>query len=145
LKIRPGDPILIDRGTEAQPLRGKVRLMEPSAFTKISALGVEEQRVNAIGDFGEAHRLGDAYRVDVKIVVWEGKEILQVPWSALFRCHKTNWCTFIVNHGKVQQQQVSIGQRSDLAAEIRQGVKQGDVVILHPTEQLKTGDRVSPR
>jgi HlyD family secretion protein len=71
-----------------------------------------------------------------------------VPLSALFRCNRTNrtnWCTFVVKNGKVDRQQVSIGQRSDLAAEIRQGVKQGDVVILHPTEQLKTGDRVSPR
>jgi HlyD family secretion protein len=144
LKIKPGDPILVDLGTDAPPLRAKVRLMEPSAFTKVSALGVEEQRVNAIGDFVDAHRLGDAYRVDVQIVIWQGKDVLQVPLSALFRCNRTNWCTFIVKNGKVDRQQVLIGQRSDLAAEIRQGVKQGDVVILHPTEQLKTGDRVIP-
>jgi HlyD family secretion protein len=143
LKIKPGDPILVDLGTDAPPLRAKVRLIEPSAFTKVSALGVEEQRVNAIGDFVDAHRLGDAYRVDVQIVIWQGQDVLQVPLSALFRCERTNWCTFVIKEGKVDRQQVSIGQRSDLAAEIRQGVKQGDVVILHPTEQLKTGDRVS--
>jgi HlyD family secretion protein len=94
----------------------KVRLIEPSAFTKVSSLGVEEQRVNAIGDFVDAHRLGDAYRVDVQIVIWQGKDVLQVPLSALFRCERTNWCTFVVKEGKVDQQQVSIGQRSDLAA-----------------------------
>jgi HlyD family secretion protein len=145
LKIKPGDPISIDLGTDAPPLRAKVRLIEPSAFTKVSALGVEEQRVNAIGDFVDAHRLGDAYRVDVQIAIWQGKDVLQVPLSALFRCNRTNWCTFVVKNGKAQQQQVSIGQRSDLAAEIRQGVKQGDAVILHPTEQIRSGDRVSPR
>jgi HlyD family secretion protein len=89
---------------------------EPSAFTKVSSLGVEEQRVNAIGDFVDPYRLGDAYRVDVQIVIWQGKDVLQVPLSALFRCNRTNWCTFVVKDGKVDRQQVSIGQRSDLAA-----------------------------
>jgi HlyD family secretion protein len=148
LKIKPGDPISIDLGTASPPLRAKVRLIEPSAFTKVSALGVEEQRVNAIGDFVDPHRLGDAYRVDVQIAIWQGQDVLQVPLSALFRCNRTNrtnWCTFVVKNGKVDRQQVSIGQRSDLSAEIRQGVKQGDVVILHPTEQIRSGDRVSPR
>ncbi len=145
LKIQPGDPILVDLGTEEAPLKAKVRLIEPSAFTKVSALGVEEQRVNVIGDFEEAHRLGDAYRVDVQIVVWQEKAVLQVPLSALFRCNRSQWCTFVVKNGKAEQQQVLIGQRSDLAAEIRQGLKPNDVVILHPSEQIKTGARVSPR
>jgi HlyD family secretion protein len=133
----------IDLGTDSPLLRAKVRLIEPWAFTKVSALGVEEQRVSEIGDFIDTHRLGDAYRVDVQRHL-QDIFALQVPLSALFRCNRTNWCTFVVKSGKVDRQQVSIGQRSDLAAEIRQGVKQGDVVILHPTEQLKTGDRVNP-
>jgi hypothetical protein len=83
----------------------KVRLIEPSAFTKVSALGVEEQRVNAIGDFVDPHRLGDAYRVDVQIAIWR-KDVLQVPLSALFRCNRTNWCTFVVKGEK------SIGSKS---------------------------------
>jgi HlyD family secretion protein len=145
LKIQPDDPILVDRGAEAPPLQAKVQLIEPSAFTKVSALGVEEQRVNVIGDFVEAHRLGDAYRVDVQIVVWQGKAVLQVPLSALFRCNRSSWCTFVVKQGKAHQQRVSIGQRSELAAEIRQGLKPNDVVILHPSEQIKTGTQVSPR
>jgi HlyD family secretion protein len=145
LKIKPGDPILVDQGVATTPLRAQVRLIEPSAFTKVSALGVEEQRVNVIGDFVDDHRLGDAYRVDVQIVVWQGKSVLQVPLSALFRCNRSNWCTFLVRGGKAAQQEILIGQRSDLAAEIQQGLQLGDVVILHPTEQIKTGDQVNPR
>jgi HlyD family secretion protein len=145
LKIHVGDPILVDQGITTTPLRAKVRLIEPSAFTKISALGVEEQRVNAIGDFVDDHRLGDGYRVDVQIVVWQGKAVLQVPLSALFRCNRSNWCTFVVREGKANQQEILIGKRSDLAAEIQQGLQPGDVVILHPSAQIKTGDQVKPR
>jgi HlyD family secretion protein len=145
LKIHVGDPILVDRGTATTPLRAQVRLIEPSAFTKVSALGVEEQRVNVIGDFVDDHRLGDAYRVDVQIVAWQGKTVLQVPLSALFRCNRSNWCTFVIREGKADRQEILIGQRSDLAAEIQQGLQPGDVVILHPSEQIKTGDLVKSR
>jgi HlyD family secretion protein len=145
VKIKPGDPILVNQGAEATPLQAQVRLVEPAAFTKVSALGVEEQRVNVIGDFVDAVRLGDAYRVDVQVVVWQSEKVLQAPLSALFRCERTNWCTFVVRAGRVEQQPVAIGQRSDLAAEIRQGLQIGDVVVLHPTEQIKPGTSVSPR
>jgi HlyD family secretion protein len=145
LKIEPGDRILVDRGTDAPPIRAKVRLVEPSAFTKVSALGVEEQRVNVIGDFVDTTRFGDAYRVDVRIILWEDKNILQIPLSALFRCHRSKWCTFVVQDGQVAEQELEIGQRSDLAAEIRRGLQSGAVVVLHPTEQIKTGVRVKPR
>jgi HlyD family secretion protein len=141
-KIEPGNAIAIDRGNEARPLRAKVRLVEPSAFTKVSALGVEEQRVNVIGDFVDSpHAFGDAYRVDVKIVIWEGKEILKVPLSALFRCDKS-WCAFVVKDGKAERRLVAVGQRSDFEVEIRQGLQPGDAVILHPSEQIEAGSRV---
>ncbi len=142
VKIEPGDPILIARGTDAQPLGAKVRLVEPSAFTKVSALGVEEQRVNVIGDFVDsAHAFGDAYRVDVKIVTWEGKDILKVPLSALFRCDRA-WCVFVVKDGRADRHPVAVGQRSDFEVEIRQGLQPGDVVILHPSEQINDNSRV---
>ncbi|MGL4622827.1 efflux RND transporter periplasmic adaptor subunit [Chroococcidiopsis sp.] len=141
-KIEPGDAIAIDQGSEAQPLRAKVRLVEPSAFTKVSALGVEEQRVNVIGDFvNSAHGFGDAYRVDVKIVIWEGKDILKVPLSALFRCDKS-WCAFVVKDGKAERRLLVVGQRSDFEVEIRRGLQQGDAAILHPSEQIESGSRV---
>lgn len=143
VKIEPGNAILIDQRADAQSLRAKVRLVEPSAFTKVSALGVEEQRVNVIGDFVDSpHSFGDAYRVDVKIVTWQGKDILKVPLSALFRCDRS-WCAFTVKDGKADRHLVEVGQRSDFDVRIRRGLQQGDVVILHPTEQIEEGSRVT--
>ena len=151
LKIKPGNPILIEqantdiKGLSENFLKAKVRLIEPSAFTKVSALGVEEQRVNVIGDFVEPPvNFGDAYRVDVQIVVWEGKNILKAPLSSLFRCND-NWCMFVVKDGKAHRQSVKIGNRSNYEVEIRQGLSEGEVVILHPNEQIEVGIAVKPR
>lgn len=142
--IRPGDPILLDQSLAAA--RAVVQRVEPSAFTKVSALGVEEQRVNVIGRFLDAARpFGDAYRVDTRIVVWEGKNVLQVPLSSLFRCQKTRWCVFTVQDDKAHQQWVELGQRNDRAAEIRQGLQPDQRVILHPSEQLQDGRAVKVR
>jgi HlyD family secretion protein len=141
-KIKPGNQILINDQANTQPIKAKVRLVEPSAFTKVSALGVEEQRVNVIGDFVDSGKIfGDAYRVDVQIVVWNAKNVLKAPLSALFRCGKS-WCTFIVKDGKAYRNQVEVGQRGDFEAEIRQGIKEGEVVILHPSEQINHGSRI---
>ncbi|PMB46114.1 efflux transporter periplasmic adaptor subunit [Fischerella thermalis CCMEE 5201] len=145
VKIQPGDTILIDQGADTQPMMTKVRLVEPSAFTKVSALGVEEQRVNVIGDFVDPPRFfGDAYRVDVQIVIWDGKNVLKIPLSSLFRCGQS-WCTFVAKDGKAARRAVEVGQRSDFAAEIRRGLKEGEVVILHPSEQINDGSRVTFR
>ena len=150
LKIKPGDPILIEQGNNIHnsaqnSLKAEVRLIEPSAFTKVSALGVEEQRVNVIGDFiNSASFFGDAYRVDVQIVVWEGKNILKVPLSSLFRCD-ANWCVFIVKDGKAHRKTVKIGNRSNYEVEIQQGLKKNDIVILYPSEQIKEGIAVKSR
>lgn len=139
--IKPGDPILIERG-ELQPVRAKVRLVEPAAFTKVSALGVEEQRVNVIGDFVDLpSSFGDAYRVEVKIIIWESKDVLKVPLSSLFRCGQS-WCVFTVKERKAHRRQVEIGKRSDAAAEVRRGLTVNEWVILHPTEQIKEGSLV---
>lgn len=145
VRIQPGDTILIDQRTDAQPIKAKVRLVEPAAFTKVSALGVEEQRVNVIGDFVDSSKsFGDAYHVDVQIVVWNGKNVLKTPMSSLFRCGKS-WCTFVMKDNKAERRLVEVGQRSDFEAEIRQGLKSGEVVILHPTEQINNGSQVSLR
>ena len=120
--------------------------MEPSAFTKISALGVEEQRVNVIGDFVNfAQSFGDAYRVDTQIVIWNGKNILKAPISSLFRCNQSAWCVFVVDNSKAHQRQIVIGYRSDREAEVQQGLNQGETVILYPTEQIKVGIQVISR
>lgn len=146
IEIEAGDPILIDLDSEAKPLLAKVRSIEPSAFTKVSALGVEEQRVNLIGDFVDSSdSFGDAYRIEVRIVVWEAKNILKAPLSSLFRCQNSAWCVFVVENGKAIRQQVEIGHRSNLEAEIQQGLKEGKIVILHPTEQIDEGSRITFR
>jgi HlyD family secretion protein len=119
MKIKLGDAIAIDLGTEAKPLRAKVRRIEPSAFMKVSALGVEEQRVNIIGDFIDSSAsFGDAYRVEVRIVVWEGKNALKAPLSALFRCQQSDWCAFVVENGRTMRREVAIAHRNELEAEI---------------------------
>ncbi|WP_432812655.1 efflux RND transporter periplasmic adaptor subunit [Pantanalinema sp. GBBB05] len=141
-QIKPGHPILIER-LNASPVHAKVRLVEPAAFTKVSALGVEEQRVNVIGDFVDAPAMyGDAYRVETKIVTWAGKNVLQVPLSALFRCHE-NWCVFTVKNDRAQRRSVTVNHRNDFAAEIQQGLTAGEGIILHPTEQISEGTRVA--
>jgi HlyD family secretion protein len=138
-RIRPGDRILTDQGTDTKPLLARVKRIEPSAFTKVSALGVEEQRVNIIGEFIDPPTiLGDAYRVETRIVVWNVANTLKVPLSALFRC-ELQWCVFGVKKGKAVQRQVELGQRSDRAAQVLKGLAKGELVILHPTEQIKEG------
>lgn len=143
VQIQAGDPILIR--TDNRDFRGRVNYIEPSAFTEISALGVEEQRVNVIGEFVESGvNWGDGYRVDTQIVIWQADDVLKIPISALFRCAE-NWCAFVVKNGRVERQQLEIGQRNDFAAEVKTGVKERDRVILHPTEQIKPGIRVRDR
>lgn len=139
LKIKPGNVILVQSGSGMPTLKAKVRQVEPAAFTKVSALGVEEQRVNIIGDFIDAPAsLGDGYRSDVQIVVWQSPEVLKVPLSALFRCNQS-WCVFGIRDGKAQERSLVIGQRNTFEAEIQQGLQAGETVILHPNEQIKTG------
>ncbi|MGF1601481.1 MAG: efflux RND transporter periplasmic adaptor subunit [Thermosynechococcaceae cyanobacterium] len=146
VQIKPGDAIKIEHWGGEQSVQAQVRYIEPSAFTEVSALGVEEQRVNVIANFTNAPTsIGDGYRVEAQIVVWEGKDVLKVPLSALFRCEDQAWCTFVAEQGKAQKRQVAISQRSDLEAVIDQGLRDGEQVILHPTEQIKTGQSVSGR
>lgn len=140
-QIKPGDAILIER-QNAHPIRARVRLVEPAAFTKVSALGVEEQRVNVIGDFVDAPTFfGDAYRVETRIVTWEGKNVLKIPLSALFRCNQ-DWCVFTVKNNRAERRSVTVDHRSNSEAEIQNGLILDEVVILHPNEQIDAGKLV---
>ena len=142
VKIKPGARILIEHWGGEITLAAKVRYVEPSAFTKISALGVEEQRVNVIADWVDfPASVGDGYRVEARIVVWEAKEVLAIPLSALFRCEQA-WCTFVVEEGKVERREVELGRRSNFEAVVQKGLQEGEVVILHPSEQIKPGSAV---
>jgi HlyD family secretion protein len=142
------DAVEIEPGAAAEivnwggpPLAARVRRIEPSAVTKISALGIEEQRVPVILDLvnpQQAKQLGDGFRVVVRIVVWQGKDKVAVPIAALFR-QGGDWAVYKVVDGKAQLQLVSLGRRNDDAAEVQEGLAAGDVVILHPSDQLANG------
>ena len=141
VKLRPGAPVLVEGWGGDEPLRARVRLVEPSAFTKVSALGVEEQRVNVVADFVEAVvPLGDGYRVEARFVTWEG-EALKVPTGALFRRGEA-WSVFLVEGGRAYGREVEAGQRNETEVEIKDGLREGDRVVLHPPNDLEDGARV---
>ena len=143
VRVKPGAAMTLDGG-EGRILRARVRTVEPSAFTKISALGVEEQRVNVIGDLEEPPgRLGDAYRVEASITLWEGKGVLKVPASALFR-RGSGWSVFVNEGGRARLRSVEVGQRNPAQAQVLGGLKDGETVVLHPSDRIEDGVRVRP-
>jgi len=148
VKIKPGSRVLIENWGGDKPLTGKVQRIEPFGFTKISALGVEEQRVNVIIDFTDPlaarQRLGHGYRVIVKVVEWEGKNVLQAPISALFR-DKGQWSVFVMRDGKAELVPVQIGRMNGEHVQILAGLKADDQVILHPSEKIDDGTRIRLR
>lgn len=145
VRISAGAAVTLDEWGGPQPLRGGVRLVEPYAFTKISALGIEEQRVNIIIDFCDPPgALGDGYRVMARIVTWSGDKAVKIPINALFR-QGDNWCVFIVKNGRAVRQTVTVGHRNQTEAEIVSGVSEGETVVSHPSSQLDDGMRVRVR
>jgi HlyD family secretion protein len=143
VKVKPGELVLIERWGGDTVLQARVRLVEPSAFTKISALGVEEQRVNVIADFTEpAATLGDAYRVEGRIVVWENENVLKIPSSALFRTGD-GWSVFVVEGGKAYRRPVQIGQHTAFDTEILSGLEDAAQVIVHPSNELSDGTTIT--
>jgi len=148
VKIKPGTPVLFERWGGNSALSGTVRVVEPAGFTKISSLGVEEQRVLAIVDItsinrGE-HSLGDGYRLEASFIIWEGKDILQVPASALFR-KQDGWAVFVIKNNRAVKREVKVGQRTGLAAEILSGLAEDERVISHPDNSIEDGARVRAR
>ncbi len=158
VKVKPGATMFLEHWGGESTLKAKVRYIEPSAFTKVSALGVEEQRVNVIADFVDTEiplgapqsgSLGDRYRVETRTVVWSGEDVLVIPLSALFRCEPGNnrvlsstWCTFVVENNQAQKRQIKVSQRSNFEAVIEDGLREKETVILHPTEQIQSGTKV---
>lgn len=141
--IKPGADMLIENfGAAAESLRARVRTIEPQAFTKISALGVEEQRVNIVADLLEKKaRLGDNYRLDTRIVVWQGENVLKAPASAFFR-EGERWKVFVVEGGEARLKEVEIGHQTASETEILSGLNEDDSVILHPANQIRDGTNV---
>jgi HlyD family secretion protein len=148
VKIRPGDRVLIEEWGGEKALEGRVRRVEPSGFMKISALGVEEQRVNVVVDFVDPPQarpgLADGFRVELRVVLWEGEDVLQVPTGSLFRDGE-DWAVFAVEEGKARLRRVEIGRQGGLIAQVVGGLDEGDWVILHPGDSIVDGLRVTAR
>lgn len=148
VNIRPGAKASLEQWGGEGPLEATVRRVEPSAFLKISALGVEEQRVNVILDLNDPPErrptLGDGFRVEARIVIWETDRVLQVPTGALFR-YRGDWATFVVQRDRAVLRTVKVGHRNSLAAEVVTGLSEGDQVILHPSDKVRDGVAVRVR
>lgn len=148
VKVESGTRVLFDRWGGDSTLEGRVRVVEPTGFTKISALGVEEQRVRVVVDLTSPpavwQRLGDGYRVEAEFILWEGNRILQIPASALFR-YAGDWTVFVIANGHAQRRKVELGRRNGLRAQILSGLNEGEQVILHPDESIEPGTRVQLR
>jgi len=148
VRIHPGTRVVFERWGGEGALEGVVRVIEPTGFTKVSALGVEEQRVWVIVAFSSPatqwQRLGDGYRVEASFIVWEGKDILQIPASALFR-DGDGWAAFVVEQGKAVKRRVEIGQRTGLSAQVLSGIQAGERVINHPDDRVREGVSVAAR
>lgn len=147
VRIRPGTRVRLTQWGGA-PLAGVVRTVEPTGFTKVSALGVEEQRALVIVDitspYAQWKRLGDRYRVEAAFVLWSGAHVLQVPASALFR-HAGGWAVYVVRGGRARLRPVRVGHTTALAVEVVGGLAQGEVVVVHPGDAVADGVRVRPR
>ena len=145
--IPPGTPVELEQWGGGEPLRAKVRLVEPAAFTKVSALGVEEQRVNVIADLLTApeqrRNVGDAFRVEARIIVWEARDALKVPAGALFRKGE-QWAAFVVAEGRARLRIVKAGRSSGTETQVLEGLKEGEEVILYPGSRVRDGQRVTP-
>jgi HlyD family secretion protein len=142
VRISEGDAARIEEWGGDGVLGGEVRMIEPDAFTEVSALGVEEQRVNVIVALDDAPAgLGAGYGVKASIVVWSGDDVLTVPTSALFR-RRGAWQVFAVRDGVAELREVAIGHRSVEKAEVLSGLSEGETVILFPTDQIEDGVKV---
>lgn len=147
VRISAGAPVTLERwGGPA--LRAHVRRVEPSGFTRLSALGVEEQRVAVVVDLDEPRErwasLGDGFRVEAKIVIEEQRGVLRVPVGAVFR-HGDGWAAYVVEAGRARLAPIVLGSRSDAAVEVREGLAERAVVVVHPSERVKNGVKVAER
>jgi HlyD family secretion protein len=148
VRIRAGMPVMIDRWGGASPLKARVERVEPSGFMKISALGVEEQRVWVVMAFADSREawaaLGDGYRVEARVIVWQQPDVLKVDTSSLFR-QGDDWAVFGIEAGAARLRVVRVGQRNDTEAEVTRGLEAGVQVVAYPSDQITDGSRVEPR
>ncbi len=148
VQVAAGAQVFIEDWGGGKTLAGKVRRVEPFGFTKISALGIEEQRVKVIVDFTDPpdqwRPLGHGYRIEARILVWQAEDLLQVPLSALFR-EGDDWAVFVEEEGRARLRKVSVGQRNSEAAQLLDGLSAGDAVVVHPSDRVLDGVRLERR
>jgi HlyD family secretion protein len=147
VQIKPGAQVRID-GWGGSPIRGVVKRIDPAGFLKVSALGIEEQRVRVTIDFVDPpeawSRLGHDYRVIVHVTVWNSDSVLTVPVGALFR-RGDDWAVFAVSDGRARTTRIEIGHRNNRSAEVISGLSAGDRVVLHPSDRVSDGAAVRER
>jgi HlyD family secretion protein len=145
--IAPGTRVELHQWGGAEPLEARVRLVEPAGFTKLSALGVEEQRVRVIVDLATPVErrpgLGDNFRVDARIVVWEADGVLVVPAGALFR-RGQDWAASVVSEGRAQLRRVKVGRSNSTEFQVLEGLREGEQLVLYPGDRVRDGQRVRP-
>jgi HlyD family secretion protein len=145
--IRPGARIILEQWGGPAPLTARVRLVEPSAFTKISALGVEEQRVYVVADFvdplEQRPTLGDSYRIEARIVTWENANAMRAPAGGLFQ-RGAMWQAFVVDGGRAKLRVIKVGRGNGVETEILDGLRDGESVIVYPGDKVADGTRVAP-
>jgi HlyD family secretion protein len=149
VQVSPGQQVIIERWGGDKPLAGQVRRVEPFGFTKVSALGIEEQRVNVIIDLvglrEQWARLGHGYQAELRIVLWQGTDVIKLPLTALFRNHDNGWAVFVEEQGRAQRRSVQIGHRNGLEAEIIAGLVAGERVVTHPGDRVADGVELRAR
>ncbi len=145
VKVHPGDRVIVDHWGGHSPLDATVRVVEPSAFTKVSALGIEEQRVNIIADLdtppAERDTLGDQFHVEARIVIWEAEDVLQIPTSAVFRSGDGQ-AVYLIEDGRAVLRHIQVGRRGGRFTQIVDSLVEDELVILHPSDKLRPGVRI---
>ena len=148
VRVEPGQRVMIEEWGGGAVLNGRVERVEPYGFTKVSALGIEEQRVNVIIDFTDPpaqwRRLGHGYRVEARIVLWENEDVLKVPLSALFR-DAGDWTIFVEREGRAEKRRVEPGRHNGLESEILEGLAVGERIVLYPSDRVVAGVRLTAR
>jgi HlyD family secretion protein len=145
--IKPGARVTLEQWGGPEPLQARVRLVEPSGFTKISALGVEEQRVYVVADFTDSIEkrptLGDSYRVEARVVIWENASALRAPAGGLFQ-RAGSWQGFVIEGGRARLRTVRIGRSNGVESEVLEGLRDGEQIVVYPGDKVSDGTRVTP-
>jgi len=150
VRLAPGSAASAEQWGGDGPFHATVRRVEPAAFTRVSALGIEEQRVNVVLDFDlpqageEDSPLGDGYRIEARIVLWKASEVLKVPTGALVR-DGGRWAVYVASEGRARLSVVELGAHTGVEAEVRAGLSEGTVVVVHPSDLVHDGVRIVDR